>query len=171
MNELSQYILNKAIEADICQEWAVKIARATSRGQLLQLYVKGIDFCLSKNFPANEDLDRLGGDALLNHGIHINKKIDGNGEPFTVLLGQSVARLKYAGFTASQLYVKHGCSAEITVTDHAFVVIDCFDDAVLSVDASGQAKVLINVYGNARVTTAHTAGTHVKIIHKQKSTY
>ena len=68
------------------------------------MYVKGIDFCLSNNFPSNDGLLAFGGDALKGYGIYVNSNpaevIPGD---FMVLLGASKANLPFGGFSATQL--------------------------------------------------------------------
>jgi hypothetical protein len=56
MQEITKYILRKAVAAGICHDWTLKIAKATSKNDLLKLFVKGIDFCIEKDFPSNSDL-------------------------------------------------------------------------------------------------------------------
>jgi hypothetical protein len=72
MIELNEYILQKAIEANICEEWADKIASASGSAELMDMYCKGIDFCLSNNFPSNNYLVKLAGDELVKHGVYVD---------------------------------------------------------------------------------------------------
>jgi hypothetical protein len=171
MTELNEYILQKAIEANICEEWAGKIASASGPAELMDMYCKGIDFCLSNNFPSNNDLVKLAEDELVKHGVYVDVFIDAENKEFVVLLGASTANLDIYGHNVSQIYIKHSSKAEIRVVDIAFVVIDCFDEANVNLIASGNCKVLVNIYGNARVTTTMSETAMVKTIHKNKTTY
>ncbi|WP_183560691.1 hypothetical protein [Mucilaginibacter sp. SP1R1] len=171
MQQINKYILKKAMEAGICEPWADMITDTESVDGLLKMYVKGIDFCLAKNFPSNADLLRLGRDRLSNYGIYIDKGITGAPGDFVVLLGGCRANLHIDGFSANQLFVKHTTTANINVAGNAFVMIDCFDNAVLNVTASGNSKVVVNVYKYAQVTNESKDGAIIKIVHKNKSTY
>lgn len=171
MQGLSKYILEKAKEAGICKEWAGLIAGTDSVDGLLQMYVKGIDFCLSKDFPSNADLTRLGGSDLGKYGLHIDEMVNLSNNEFIVLLGKCEGTVNIDGFTATQLFVKHTSFSQVTATGNSFIMIDCFDDSVLSVQASGNSKVVINVYGSAQVSHNSTGDAIIKIVHKNKATY
>ncbi|WP_114937579.1 hypothetical protein [Mucilaginibacter endophyticus] len=171
MDKLGQYILKKAKIAGICDEWAGLVGSTDSVDELLQLYKKGIDFCLEKNFPSNKDLLRLGGNRLTLHGIYIDKDVTACKGDFIVLLGGSSAKVEIDGYEASQLFVKHSSKAKISVYDNAFVVIDCFDNAVLDITASGNSKVMVNVYQYAQVTHNAKDNSIIKVVHKNKKSY
>ncbi|MBB6126966.1 hypothetical protein [Mucilaginibacter lappiensis] len=171
MGQLSSYILQKAREADICEPWAEQIAETDNVDSLLAMYVQGIDFCLEKNFPSNEDLVILGGHKLKAYGIYVDAVIDCPVQDFIVLLGDCSGKIYKSGFSASQIFVKHRSASTIHVSENAFVMIDCFDDTTVDLVASGNGKVAINVYGNANVTHQALDNSIVKIIHKNKTTY
>jgi len=170
MQELNKHILEKALEAGICLDWAKKISDSAGRDELLTMYVKGIDFCLEKEFPSNEDLLKFGGDDLVKYGIYVNGQADQSRE-FVVLLGASSGNIIIDGYSVSQIFIKHQSKALVAVKDHSFVVIDVFDNSALSVKASGNSKTLINVYGNAVVSHTAIDNASVKIVQKNKATY
>jgi len=170
--ELNEYILNKARESGICEPWADRISGAGNVEELLKMYVAGIDFCLEHNFPSNEDLVRLSTkEQRLGHGIIVDEQAVLNDPSFLVMLGKCESELAYAGFSTSQLFVKHESKAGIAVHGNAFLVIDCFDNSSIKVTATDNTKVLINVYGSSNVSRISTEGATIKIINKLKSTY
>jgi hypothetical protein len=171
MKNINQYILEKAMAAGICEPGALEIATAGSVDELLAYYRRGIDFCLEHNFPSNEDLVRLAGGMLAGHGIYVDDEVLVGDADFTVLLGACTGKVSASGFNVSQLFVKHRSTVAVEVVDNAFVVIDCFDDAVVDVSATGKCKVLVNVYGQAQVTTTKADNAIIKIVHKKKTTY
>lgn len=171
--ELNEYILKKAIASGICEGWAERISKVEGVEELLQMYVDGIDFCLEKNFPSNNDLVNLGGDRLAEYGIHVDEKIKGilRNPKFKVLLGLSYIEAHNDGFSVAQYFIKHSSKATILASDNSFVVIDCFDSSTLYVHAHDSAKVLVNIYGDAKVEQAAKGAGIIKIVHKNKSTY
>lgn len=170
--ELNKYVLEKAIASGICEDWADKIAAVNSLDDLLKMYIKGIDFCLNNDFPAREDLLRFGGDKLHQYGICIDKRgLLLESKKFLVLLGGCETELTYSGFSVSQLFVKHTSKTKITAINNSFLVVDCFDNTNINITAKNQAKVLVNVYGNAKIKSQTEANGIVKIIHKNKNTY
>lgn len=170
--ELKEYILKTAQAKDICHPWAERIAGVKSVDELLQMYVDGIDFCLANDFPSNNDLVKFAGDKLPDYGICVDKqRLALKNSKFTVLLGSSEAHLHYTGFTVSQLFVKHTSFTEVLAAGNSFVVIDCFDYSRVDVTATDGAKILVNIYGQAKVTTETTGNGIIKIVHKHKNTY
>lgn len=171
MEELNKYILAKAIENNICEPWAEKISSCGSIDEFLQMYVAGIDFCLSNNFPSNTDLQRLAGDYINQYGIYIDQQFKLSDRPVLVSLGSCLGDIVCNGFSTTQVFVKGQSSISVIANDNAFAVIDCFDDSVTHVEVNGNAKALVNVYKGARVTTASTGKGIVKVINKLKETY
>ena len=170
--ELNDYILKKALEADICKPWAEQIAAAPNVDELLEMYVKGIDFCLEKDFPTAPDLVKLAGDKLDEYGIYVDQpELALKNSKFTVLLGSCIADLHYDQFSVGQVFVKHDSSCEVSASGNSFIVIDCFDNSNLDVKAYDNSKILINIYGNSKVAR-HTVGNGIiKLVQKNKSTY
>lgn len=171
MPDINHYIEKKARESGICEPWAEKILQAQSVDDLLELYLSGIDFCLSNNFPSNKDLLRLGGEKLKEFGIFIDSNISSANTPHTVLLGASKAQLTADRYSVYQIFLKNTSQAEIVVKDHAFVVIDCFDFTHLNISSFGKSKALVNVYGQAQVHHFSVDDSYIKVVHKHKRTY
>lgn len=168
--DINKYILEKAMANEkLCQPGAAGISSARSINDLLKMYVKDIDYCLSNDFPSNEDLVNIGGNELSIHGIYVDAIKNLVDRPFIVLLGTSSANLKYTGYSVGQLFVKHAVAANIHVQDNGYVIIDCFDDSLITVFADQYGKVLINIYGNAAVKTSGPGS--ITITNKHKTTY
>jgi hypothetical protein len=169
MENLNQYVLAKAIQNKVCQAGADGISTARSVQDLLDMYIKDIDFCLSTNFPTNGDLQRLAGEYLNQNGVYIDQTFKLSDRSFIVALGDCSGSIRYDGYSAAQLYVKHSSKVKVTVSGNAKVFIDCFDQSELNVTTSFGAKCLVSVYGNAKVITAGDGITQV--INKFKDTY
>ena len=171
MQEINKYILTKAVAASICHDWTLKILNAKSRNDLLRLYVKGVDFCIGNDFPSNSDLVNFGGDLLPAYGIHVNNPSLTESKDFLVLLGATTGTLDFSKYDVSQIYIKHQSSLKLKVSGNAFIMIDAFDNARLDVTAADRCKVIINLYGDAKILTASIDNPLIKIIHKNKKTY
>ncbi|WP_219223361.1 hypothetical protein [Pedobacter antarcticus] len=167
--EIKKYILDQAIVKHVCPQGAEGISKSRSIDDLLEMYVKDIDYCLSNDFPSNMDLLKIGGERLSTYGILIDDSSKKQNSKFTVLLGHCNVSLAYDGYTASTLFVKNKSEADIEVNGHAFVVIDCFDECIVRLHVGVKAKVLLNIYGK---TTVHTTGPGIiKTVNKNQNTY
>lgn len=167
--KFSNYILKKAKENGVCPPGAEKIVAANSIDELLQIYVESIDFCLDNNFPSNSDLIDLAGDLINQYGIYVDsfkKLID---RRFVVALGNSKIEYTSTNATVGEVFVKHDSSLKVYAKDNSFVVIDCFDQAQVSVKSDRNAKVLVNVYGNSSVDFEGEG--IVKVVRKYKKSY
>lgn len=170
--QLNQYILDRAKANGICTDWASLIENAGSKAELMDMYVKGIDFCLEHNFPTNADLlEQMGDEGLSNYGVYIDSTRQLINPSFLVALGECAITSDWSCYSTAQAYVKHNSKLSCQINDNAFVVIDCFDSSIVEVIANKESKVLINVYGNATVTHSRTGNAMVKIVNKLKPTY
>ena len=171
MPDLNDYILAKAIENKICKPWAAKIAKAKNTDELMEMYVRGIDFCLDNNFPSNDDLRRLSGGINNQYGVYIDQEIKITDRPFLVLLGECAGEINCTGFSVTKLHTKHSSHVRVNAQGNAVVAIDCFDQSFLDIHAGDQSTVLISVYGNAEVIHTSTGNARIKITNKLKDTY
>lgn len=169
--DLNTYVLARAMQNNICTPWAEKISNASSVDDLLKMYVAGIDFCLEHNFPSNTDLVKLGGDHINQYGIYVDQTVKLTDRPFVVFLGSSSGTIKYTGFNASQVFLKHSSTTDITINGNASVLIDCFDDSVLNIEVGENASAFVNVYVGAQVTHQSSGKGTIKIINKLTKTY
>ena len=153
----------------LCTPGAEGIATAQSIDDMLEMYVKYIDYSLEYNFPSNKDLVRIAGDYLSGYGIHVDDAFRQSNGRFTVLLGKCKADLSYSGYTVAQVFVKHESSVNLVLKDNSFVMLDCFENSIINVIANDNSKITVNAYGKAKVSKSGTGS--IKINHKLKETY
>ncbi|MGV8135923.1 MAG: hypothetical protein AB2L20_11970 [Mangrovibacterium sp.] len=139
---------------------------------MARMFVKGIDFCISENYPTLEFLRQNFMGLLIEHNIFIDDKdIVRVNVPDVVLNGDCIANLFYSGYTVSRLYIRHDSKATILTDGHSILTIDAFDNATVNIDILESSKVIINLYGNAKAVP--NVGTYAKAIvrNKNKATY
>ncbi|WP_278702029.1 hypothetical protein [Butyricimonas virosa] len=151
-----------------CADGMAQLAAAGDREEMLQCYWDRIDFCLAKNFPTKECLKEHFGGMLHKRGIYIDERVVIEGGD-VVLLGACEAECCLERYVVSRLYVKHDSRVVIRARDHAFVMVDALDDAVVEVHCEGEAKVVVNLY--ARATAVADGDGYAKVVHKNKETY
>lgn len=160
-----------ARKAGICKEGFERIASSESIEELLFYYIEGIDFCLEHDFPSKEYLKEKGEGVIEKYGIHIDSEVKSRNARNMVLLGDCHAHCVYDTYTVGQLFVKHSTVATVEASDSAYLVIDCFDNSVVNVVASGFSKVLVNVYGNALVEFEEKEASQIKVVRKESKSY
>lgn len=169
MKDINKILVKEGLSKDLCKPWALRMEKA-SIDELLQMYVEGVDFCLDNNFPPNEFLKENAGKKLMDYGIMIDEIIKTPNPKWMVMLGRSRCKTDIDSFTVSEIFLKHQSTANLNIKDNAIVTIDCFDDSILVVTSNDSSKVLINVYGNAKVKTFANGG-EIKIVKKLRATY
>lgn len=173
--ELIEQLKTDGINKGLCRLWQRKLHNGLSTEELVKLYIKGIDFCISENYPTLDFLRENFKGKSEPFGVFIDDELPPmKNEPDVVLNGACKAMLEYDGYSVSRLYVRHDSEAAVIVSDNAIVTIDLFDNAKIHISVIGtEARVNINAYG--RNTTVDYIGissfARIKTIFHDKPTY
>lgn len=149
----------------------MKLKAGVSVKRLTELYVRGIDFCIQRDYPTLDFMrDHFRGECEP-YGVFVDDEVAEpiKNRPDVVLNGDCKAVMEYDGYTVSRVFIRHNGQAAINVSDHAMVTIDAFDNAKLVVAASGEnAQIMVNIYGDAQV---ECIGLGIKVKSTNKKTY
>lgn len=167
LKQLAEQLRADGIAKGLCQAYRMKIRESNSIEGLVKLFIKGIDFCVINDYPTLDFMrDNFRGKSEP-YGAHVDDEVDEANLPHCVLNGQCKAFLRYDGYSVSRVYARHDTQAAVNVADHAFVTVDAFDHSHLAIAVAGNdAKVLVNVYGDAQVECIGS-GIQVKRINKK----
>ena len=170
--ELSKMLARQAKKKGICKEWHTALKSLTDRKAMVEMYLRGIDFCLKNNFPDNGFIQANFGDIAPQMGVFLDKHIEAENCAKCVCLGATFGKVTTTGFNVCEIFAKHDAELNIIATDNAFVMVDAFDNAVVNIHTHDRAKVCVNKYGNAVVNEIITdAEAQVKIRVKTSKTY
>ena len=158
------------VSKGLCEQWQKKLTNASGIKRLSELFIRGIDFCISEDFPTLEFMRENFKGKCERHGIFIDHDLKSEENlPHTVLNGDCTAHLSYDKYSVSQIYARHNSKVKVIVKDHARITIDAFDNSLIEVETlSDRCKVFVSVYGNAKV---QSKGAKVTINKKNKETY
>lgn len=157
------------ISKGLCGDWQKKLTKSSGVKRLSELFIRGIDFCISEDFPTIEFMVENFKGKCEPYGIFINDSVQEINAPDVVLNGCCDARLMYDQYTVSRLYVRHESHASVTVSDNAIITIDAFDNTFIDIETVGyNCRAIINLYGDATITHK---GSRIKIHKKNKQTY
>jgi hypothetical protein len=169
--KLSKELANQAKRFNICQEWHDELKTLEDKKAMLEMYLKGIDFCLSNDYPTNEFIRANFKGMMEQFGVFLDDSIDLVNVEKCVALGQTKGCVETNNFGCSQIFVKHHSELTIIAKGDSFVMVDLFDNAVIHIQAHDRAKVCVNRYGDSRIDHKETDSGMVKIIEKHKKTY
>lgn len=169
--KLSKELAKQAAKFGICQEWHTKLKSLEDKKELIKMYLSGIDFCLSNDYPNNDFIRANFKGFMEDFGVFLDDNIELSNTPKCVALGETTGSIELDGYCVSEIFIKHKSNLNIIAKDNAFVMIDVFDNVKLTCEAYGNAKVCINIYGNATIESKEHDSGLIKIKDKQKKTY
>jgi hypothetical protein len=169
--KLSKELARQALKRGICKEWYDRLLTLDNKRAMVEMYLAGIDFCLANDYPSNDFIRSHFADVIHEKGIWLDNHIRQINPPRLVALGATHGDVILTGHAVSDLFIKHNASIVLRVEDHTFARIDIFDDARLEVQATGNAKAVVNVYGNATVDHSADGEANIKVVHRNKRTY
>ena len=162
-------LVSGALSFNGCAEGMDQIKNARSKVEMVQCFLDRIDFCLAKDFPNRAFLRRNFENELRDRNIYIDEVISLVNVRKSVLLGNCNATLVSNKYEVGKVFAKHKTKLIVKACDHARVMVDALDDSIISVECSGNAKVVVNLY--ARASVSSVIGNNIKIVRKNLLTY
>ena len=169
--KIGKELAKQAQRFNICQEWHDELKTLEDKRTMVQMYLKGIDFCLANDYTSNDYIRRNFGDIMNEFGVFLDNNIDLVNVEKCVALGATKGRVEINDYGTSEIFVKHNSELTIIAKDNAFVMVDVFDSVVVHIEAYNHAKVCVNRYGNAKINPKEVDSAMIKIIEKHKKTY
>ena len=163
------------IAKGLCHQWQRKLHSGLSVEELAKLYIKGIDFCISEDYPTLDFLRENFKGKCEPYGVFVDDELPPlKNKPDIVLNGDCKAMLEYDGYSVSRLFVRHNSEVGVVVSDNAMLTIDLFNNAKLYITVIGSnTKVNVTVYGcNATIECIGlTTLSQIKVTHNDNPTY
>lgn len=154
MNQLNETLRSEAIDLGLCQKWQNDWRGNKNPGQLIEMFKRGIDFCLERRWPSC-DWIRANFDVVELH--HHNLCIKEKDAQLTVSEGVVVVRES---------------TAKIMVERNAVVTIHCQDCPGVEVVLGKGARAFIHLYNTKCQCNSSSMYSVAKAyIHDQKSEY
>ena len=141
--KLSKELARQAKAKGICTPWHNELLNLQNKEAMVEMYLKGIDFCLANDYPKNDFIREHFKGVMEKQGVFLDDDIKVENMPKCVCLGKTCGRIE---------------------------MIDIYDDAVVSVYAGDRAKVCVNHHGGS-INRYATNDAVIKIREKDKKTY
>lgn len=148
LKKLRKELAAEARKAGICKEWLEKILTAPSREYLIQLFVKGLDFAILKDFPS----DRLAAefnDIAPHFGIFINREGTWQAASKKRVIARDaiVSPASFTSFDVAEVYALHDAGVEVKASGYAIVSVTVEEGAQVIATATDKAQVKIFQHG------------------------
>ncbi len=147
MNSITKQLAKRAKEHGICKPWYNELKTLDDKEALIEMYIRGLDFCLAHDYPSNDFIREHFKGIMEKHGVFLDDAIDLQNQCKCIALGETTGRVAADGYSVVEVWAKHKSSLNIVARDNAFVMVDVYDDAVVNVCATDRAKVCVNRHG------------------------
>lgn len=144
----SEKLKLQAIKLGLCDEWQRKWSKNHSDQELIDKYIRGLNFCLKHDFPKVQDIKKNFDKKLLHaNGIwcdEVVRKISSK----MIINGNCFGRLNFKDFDTATIYLRHASKLTVNVKDYARVNVFCRDHCDLTIDNRGFNQCFVYRYGN-----------------------
>lgn len=158
--KLNKILKDRAVELGLCDKWRDEWERDETKQELIEKYLRGIDFCIQHDYPKLEFIREYFPKKLLDkNGVFVDEEIgrrdDVAARDTVVLLGGSKAELHYDGLGMGNIYVRHQSEVTIVARGWARVFVECYEDSVINVTAEDESKVFVYQHGGKVAATGN----------------
>lgn len=146
--ELNKTLRDRARVLGLCDQWYGEWEKEETKQELIEKYLKGIDFCIKHDYPTLPFIKANFNKAqLLLKGIFLDENVDASNLKTAVLLGESKGELRYYGLSVGNVYLRHQSEVTIEVNDGARVFIEVYENCKLKVVSVGNSKAFVYWHG------------------------
>lgn len=161
MNSITKQLAKRAKEHGICKPWYYELKTLEDKEALIEMYIRGLDFCLEHNYPSNDFIRQHFKGIMEKHGVFLDDAIELQNPSRCIALGETNGKVEADEYAVVEVWAKHQAALNIIAKGNAFVMVDVYDDAVVNVCAYDRAKVCVNKHGG-KVTYNATDDAVVK---------
>lgn len=145
MDNLSETLKQQAVDLGLCKPWTEAWGDCDQQ-ELIDKYVRGIDFCIEHQYPSNEFIKANFARALLNRNLifvdeHIDMKEARSG--VYVINGECSGTIRFPQWAAATIYVRHRSKIRIEADGFTKVFIRVYDGAEVDVSQQGGAIAMV----------------------------
>ncbi len=163
--DLNKTLRDRARELGLCDQWYKEWDKNSTRQELIDKYLNGIDFCIANDYPNIVFIKEYFPDSLLRKNeIYLNCTAEVKNARKVVLLGESKVNAVVEGMASSDIYVRHGSELNVVATDGARVFVEMYEDSKVKAVADAESKIFIYQHGGHA-----EGGRNVNIRDKRKA--
>lgn len=157
--DLSKRMKKEAISLGLCEKWQNEWIDNTSKDEMAEKFVKGIDFCIKHDWPSAKFIKKNFGDVIHRHGVYVDENFITD-SPTTILWGDCDGEIIVGRNETKTAYVKHNSKLRLHAGANSIVFISIYDNAELNITCDKTSKVFVYRYGGS---VTYRNGDPVKI--------
>ena len=149
---LSDRLKGEAISLGLCQQWQREWRDNSSNDELVDKFIRGIDFSIKHDWPKPEFIKtHFDSDFLKRWGVFVDEKVAMTSQhterSVLVFLGKNEGTLEFDGFDSKDIYVRHQGKLRIVAAGKSFIRITTYDDVEIDAEAIDDARIFIYHHG------------------------
>lgn len=133
-----------------CEEGLKQLEDAQNWKDMINCFYDNIDFCIAKKFPSKQELLSIDEDVRRMANIFINEHVIIHSSQARAVIIDSEFKLEAFGYDVVRLYAIGQTKLEVEASQRSVVMIDAFNNSEVIVKASAPARVIVNLYGDAK---------------------
>lgn len=135
--------LARSQKVGLCDGWYSSWRDDTDIDTLLDMFVRGQDFCIENDYPSLSFIrDHFSAEDLHRHHIYVDESADLTAENgYYIFLGRCSARLVASGFMAVSVYCRHDSTVDVSASLGARVFVSSYDRSHVSFHEESGGKV------------------------------
>lgn len=146
------YLIKELSRYEACKPALIK-ARNMNVDELLQLYIKNIDYSIESKLLTPEFLKSNASLGQLNHaGIYVDTSGSIINPGTLVLLGSGVVKTLHSDYNVSRIYTAQSTKLTVDACGNSHVTIDAYGDSEVIIHEHDKAHVFITLHDNATLT-------------------
>lgn len=146
MKDVSKELKEKAIELGLCEKWQSDWNNP-DKDELVDKYVRGIDFCIYNDFPSIQYMKDNFQGVMDKHGVFVDNIVNIINRNTVILNGECEGEVNYDGISIGRIYCRHDSNIQLNVKDDSKVFISVYDNAIVDIKCQDNAKVYVYKYG------------------------
>lgn len=137
----------EAIRLGLCNEWQNEWGKPT-RQELIDKYVKGIDFCIKHNYPSNEYIvENFTQQELNDNGIFVNERFEVVNPKRLICNGDCNGVCRISSYISKDMYIRGNSIVVIYLEENSRAFIRIYDNCTVKVVAAKNAIAFVYHYG------------------------
>lgn len=149
--EFNKALRDRARTLGLCDQWYDAWDSEETKQELIDKYLRGIDFCIEHDYPRLEFIKAYFPKAILEkNGIFVDEVFDccNTARYKTVVaLGRSRGNISFEGMTCRSIYARHRSELTVKATDGARVFVEAWENCNVEAYADEESKIFVYWHG------------------------